>query len=59
MELHQVSASEDEDDLEIVPQDQEDDTDMWDVENEDEDEIKQEKIRSERDCLHFHLAKWY
>ena len=38
---------EDDDDFEVVPQTQDDgDVDMWDVEGEDEDEIKQEKIRS-------------
>ncbi|CAE6437970.1 unnamed protein product [Rhizoctonia solani] len=37
---------EDEDDFEIVPQSLEDDTPMWDVDNEDEDEAKQAYIQS-------------
>ncbi|KAG8717211.1 AdoMet-dependent rRNA methyltransferase spb1 [Ceratobasidium sp. 395] len=37
--------AEDEDDFEIVPQDANDDAPMWDVDNDDEDEAKQEYIR--------------
>ena len=48
----QQSASSDEeddyDDFEVVPQDNsDDDADMWDVEGENEDELKQAKIKSE------------
>lgn len=39
-------SSDNEDDFEIVPQEEDSDADMWDVEDENEDEIKQEKIRS-------------
>lgn len=42
--------SDDGDDFEIVPLASDDgDVDMWDVEDENEDEIKQEKIRSKTD----------
>lgn len=34
------------DDFEVVPQDDDDDVTMWDVEGENEDELKQEKIKS-------------
>jgi hypothetical protein len=44
--VHQVSAGggEDDDDFEIVPQDHDHSTDMWDAEAENEDEVKQAKI---------------
>ncbi|THG99899.1 hypothetical protein EW026_g2532 [Hermanssonia centrifuga] len=45
MSAQEASSEEDEDDFEIVPQQPEDDIDMWDVGDENEDEIKQEKIR--------------
>ncbi|KAG9222907.1 hypothetical protein CCMSSC00406_0000404 [Pleurotus cornucopiae] len=35
----------DDDEFEVVPQEADDDVDMWDVENEDEDKIKQAKIK--------------
>ncbi|KAG8750391.1 AdoMet-dependent rRNA methyltransferase spb1 [Ceratobasidium sp. 428] len=38
-------SAEDEDDFEIVPQDADDDAPMWDVDNNDEDEAKQEYIK--------------
>ncbi|EKM61210.1 uncharacterized protein PHACADRAFT_156427 [Phanerochaete carnosa HHB-10118-sp] len=38
-------ASEDEDEFEVVSQEEDGDVDMWDVNDEAEDEIKQEKIR--------------
>ncbi|KAF7799012.1 hypothetical protein EIP86_010242 [Pleurotus ostreatoroseus] len=38
-------GEEDEDDFEIVPQEPEDDVDMWDVEDENEDELKEEMIK--------------
>ncbi|KAI0639726.1 Spb1 C-terminal domain-containing protein [Trametes polyzona] len=44
----EAASGEDEDDFddfEIVPQDQSDDDGMWDVDGENEDEIKQEKVR--------------
>lgn len=41
-----MSGEDDFDDFEIVPQDKDDDVDMWDVEGENEDEIKQAKIQS-------------
>jgi len=44
--LIQDPASEEDDDFEVVPQDHDDDTDMWDAEGENEDEAKQAKIRS-------------
>ncbi|KAH9847396.1 Spb1 C-terminal domain-containing protein [Lenzites betulinus] len=45
-ELASSEAEDDFDDFEIVPQDRsDDDADMWDVEGENEDEIKQAKIR--------------
>ena len=34
-----VSSDDDHDDFEIVPQDPDDDVDMWDVDGENEDEI--------------------
>ncbi|KAI0778502.1 Spb1 C-terminal domain-containing protein [Trametes elegans] len=42
----QAASDEDDDfdDFEVVPQDRSDDEDMWDVEGEDEDEVKQAKI---------------
>ncbi|QRV97763.1 AdoMet-dependent rRNA methyltransferase SPB1 [Ceratobasidium sp. AG-Ba] len=40
-----LEEEEDEDDFEIVPQDVDDDTPMWDVNDEDEDEAKQEYIK--------------
>jgi AdoMet-dependent rRNA methyltransferase SPB1 len=45
----QDSEGESEDDIEIVPQaaSDEDDGEEWDVDDEDQDEIKQEKIRRE------------
>lgn len=51
--------SDDDDDFEVVPLAQDDgDVDMWDVEDENEDEIKDEKIRSRlflNCCLNFSL----
>ncbi|PCH33833.1 hypothetical protein WOLCODRAFT_63279 [Wolfiporia cocos MD-104 SS10] len=41
---HEAPLSEDEDDFEVVPQ-QPDDVEMWDVEDENEDELKQAHIR--------------
>lgn len=38
--------SEDDDDFEIVPREADNDADMWDVENENEDAVKQAKINS-------------
>ncbi|OBZ79287.1 AdoMet-dependent rRNA methyltransferase SPB1 [Grifola frondosa] len=38
-------SSDDEDGFEVVPQDPDDDIEMWDVDGENEDEIKQAKIR--------------
>ncbi|THV04839.1 FtsJ-domain-containing protein [Dendrothele bispora CBS 962.96] len=43
-EDEQDGSEDDEDDFEVVPM-EEDDAELWDVENENEDEIKQEKIR--------------
>ncbi|TFK89642.1 FtsJ-domain-containing protein [Polyporus arcularius HHB13444] len=42
-----MSGEDDFDDFEIVPQDKDDDVDMWDVEGENEDEIKQAKIQKQ------------
>lgn len=43
----QSISDESEDDFEVVPLDADgDDGDVWDVEDEDEDEVKQDKIRS-------------
>ena len=43
-----MQSSEGEDDFEVVPQEPDDaDEEMWDVENENQDEIKQAHIRSE------------
>ena len=43
----QMESDGDDDDFEVVPLAEEvDDVDMWDVEDENEDDIKQEKIRS-------------
>ena len=41
-----VSSDDDHDDFEIVPQDPDGDVDMWDVDGENEDEIKREKVQS-------------
>ncbi|KAF9822007.1 hypothetical protein IEO21_00001 [Rhodonia placenta] len=41
----QAQTSDDEDDFEVVPQDPDDSAYMWDVENENEDELKEAKIR--------------
>ena len=38
--------SEADDDFEVVPQDQEDDADMWDGDDEDQNEAVQAKIKS-------------
>lgn len=44
----EASGQDEGDDFEIVPQDQDDDdAEMWDAEGENEDEIKQAKIKSE------------
>ena len=43
-----MQSSEDEDDFEVVPQEPDDaDEEMWDVEDENQDEIKQAHIKSE------------
>ena len=42
-----MSDGDDYSDFEVVPQDKDDDVDMWDVEGENEDEIKQAKIQSQ------------
>ncbi|KAI0721317.1 Spb1 C-terminal domain-containing protein [Cerioporus squamosus] len=42
-----MSDGDDYDDFEVVPQDKDDDADMWDVEGENEDEIKQAKIQKQ------------
>ena len=48
----------DDDDFEVVPLAEEvDDVDMWDVEDENEDDIKQEKIRSTSGS--YQLSKLY
>lgn len=47
MSVDGEADSEDGDDFEIVPQDQSDDDTMWDVEDEDEDEVKREKIKKQ------------
>lgn len=44
--MQEPSGEKEGDDFEVVPQDQDDDTDMWDVEGENEDEVKQAKIKS-------------
>ena len=41
-----MSDGDDYSDFEVVPQDKDDDVDMWDVEGENEDVIKQAKIQS-------------
>ncbi|KAJ7070930.1 FtsJ-domain-containing protein [Mycena amicta] len=43
--VEEDGMSGDEDDFEIVKATEDDDADMWDVENEDEDQIKREKIK--------------
>lgn len=40
------TSSADEDDFEVVPQEPDGDLEMWDVENENEDEARQAKIKS-------------
>ncbi|KAG5652171.1 hypothetical protein H0H81_006011 [Sphagnurus paluster] len=40
-----AASDDDEDDFEVVPQEPDGDVDMWDVEGENEDELKQAKIR--------------
>ena len=48
-----MQSSEDEDDFEVVPQEPDDaDEEMWDVEDEDQDEIKQAHINSKTSLLH-------
>lgn len=45
-------SDDDEDDFEVVPQDQSDDDGMWDVADENEDQVKQAKIKSKRIRTH-------
>jgi len=45
-----ASGGEQDDDFEVVPQDQDHDIDMWDAEGENEDEVKQAKIKSKELC---------
>jgi hypothetical protein len=55
--IQSMGTESDGDDFEVVPQDQSDDDTMWDVEDDDEDEVKREKIKSKKrlsapDVLH-------
>ncbi|PFH54571.1 hypothetical protein AMATHDRAFT_130 [Amanita thiersii Skay4041] len=43
--VDQLSSAEDSDNLEVVPQDFENAEDMWDIDNDNEDKIKQKKIQ--------------
>lgn len=40
-----------EDDFEVVPQEPDDDVDMWDVDNDDEDEVKNASIKCQSVCI--------
>lgn len=44
--IFQDSGNVDDDEFEIIPQEPEDDVHMWNVEDENEDEVKRAKIQS-------------